>query len=145
MTKFGRYLEETQEPEWRVHYVRYKLLKQILNEIVSRHELQQSGGGTGNGGVAFTPPKHLTHLSLTFAEVRPGSDKSGAPAVTESSFFEALDKDMDKVRTFVEASLAGLRARVEQLDADVEEAERWGARDHTPPHNYNCLGVPTWR
>lgn len=117
MTKFGRYLEETQEPDWRQHYVRYKLLKQILTEIVGRNELAASGG-------AATPPKDLTHLSLTFAEVRPGSDKGGAPAVTEASFFEALDKDMDKVRSFVESSLARLRARVDELDADVEEAAR---------------------
>ena len=124
MTKFGRYLEETQEPEWQEHYVRYKLLKQILFEIVARNELESNGGTVGNGGVAFTPPKFLTRLSLTFAEVRPGSDKSGAPAVTESSFFEALDKDMDKVRTFVEKSLTRLVARVDELDAEVEEVAR---------------------
>lgn len=121
MTKFGKYLEETQEPEYRQHYVRYKLLKQILGEIVSRN----ASAGTSGGGFGFgvTPPKHLTHLSLTFAEVRPGSDKSGAPpAVTESTFFEALDTDVDKVRAFVESSLARLRARVDELDADVEEA-----------------------
>ena len=124
MTKFGQYLEETQEPEWRERYVRYKLLKQLLFEIVARNELESNGGAVGNGGVAFTPPKFLTRLSLTFAEVRPGSDKSGAPAVTESSFFEELDKDMNNVRTFVEASLTRLAARVEELDADVEEAAR---------------------
>lgn len=124
MTKFGRYLEDTQEAGWRQHYVRYKLLKQILSEIVARNELAASGGAAGKGGVAFTPPKDLTHLSLTFAEVRPGSDKGGAPAVTEASFFETLDKDMDAVRSFVESSLARLRSRVDELDADVEEASR---------------------
>ena len=46
MTKFGKYLEETQEPEYRQHYVRYKLLKQILGEIVSRN----ASAGTSGGG-----------------------------------------------------------------------------------------------
>ena len=44
--------------------------------------------------------------------------------MTEATFFEALDDDMDKVRAFVESSLARLKARVDELDAEVEEAVR---------------------
>ena len=123
MTKFGQYLEETQEPEWREHYVRYKTLKQLLVAIVARNELEASGGSAArDGAVAFTPPKFLASLSLTFAEVRPGSNNKEAD--TESFFFEELDKDVDKVRKFVELSLTRLSARVKELDAEVEEAAR---------------------
>ena len=48
--------------------MRYKLLKKILDEIVKRSQ-EQSRKGVGGSTVAFTPPKHLTHLSLTFEEV----------------------------------------------------------------------------
>lgn len=130
MTKFGLYMEEKTEPEWRQHYVRYTLLKQILKEIVERTE-DATNRAAGGGNVAATPPKDLTHLSLTFEEIRPGSSaKNGGRAVTESTFFEALDDDMDKVRAFVEGTLARLKARVVELEAEIEEAARWDSRCH---------------
>lgn len=123
MTRFGEYLENNLVPEWRQHYVRYKLLKQILGEIVLRTEAA-SGGAERNAGLATTPPGDLAHLSLTFARVRPGGGIKGEVGITEGAFFEALDKDVGKVRDFVESSLARLRARVEELDVDIEECVR---------------------
>ena len=124
-------------PEWRQLYVRYKHLKRMLKDIVTRGEEArasprlQDGSSQGLDEATFTPPRDLARLSLTFTERRPGEkavDGGGGATgeVTEAAFFEALDDDMDKVRSFVEEGVDRLRERVDALAAEVEKAVRWG-------------------
>ena len=129
MTKFGEYLDAQATPAWRDHYVRYKYLKGILKSIVSRNEEARTNARSGfDTPLGRMPPKDLAHLSLTFQEVRPGS-KPGETAEGETAFFKVLEEDVEKVRTFVEDSLAALKARVAQLDVDVHQAHREGLPD----------------
>ena len=109
MTKFGEYLDAQATPAWRDHYVRYKYLKGILKSIVSRNEEARTNARSGfDTPLGPLPPKDLAHLSLTFQEVRPGS-KPGETAEGETAFFKVLEEDVEKVRTFVEDSLAALK------------------------------------
>ena len=109
--------------------MRYKYLKGILKSIVSRNEEARTNAGSGfDTPLGRMPPKDLAHLSLTFQEVRPGS-KPGETAEGETAFFKVLEEDVEKVRTFVEDSLAALKARVAQLDVDVHQAHREGLPD----------------
>ena len=135
MTKFGERLDAEAVPAWREHYVRYTHLKRLLKAIVSRlsEEARASDprlGQLGSAALPFTPPKHLTHLSLSFQEVRPGS-KPGTDenAGGEGEFFRELDADVDRVRAHVESELASLERIVQRLDADVADAARRGLPD----------------
>ena len=56
--KFGAYLEENMEPEWKEWYLRYKPLKIQLKEIVLNEELAMKSADPGpgiDGRVSFTP------------------------------------------------------------------------------------------
>ena len=135
MTKFGERLDAEAVPAWREHYVRYTHLKRLLKAIVSRLSEKARAsdprlGQLGSAALPFTPPKHLTHLSLSFQEVRPGS-KPGTDenAGGEGEFFRELDADVDRVRAHVESELASLERIVQRLDADVADATRRGLPD----------------
>ena len=135
MTKFGERLDAEAVPAWREHYVRYTHLKRLLKAIVSRlsEEARASDprlGQLGSAALPFTPPKHLTHLSLSFQEVRPGS-KPGTHENDggEGEFFREHDPDDDRVRAHVESELASLERIVQRLDADVADAARRGLPD----------------
>lgn len=120
--KFGAYLEENMEPEWKQWYLRYKPLKIQLKEIVALNEelamkSADSNFGPGiDGRVSFTPPKNLTTMSLSFVPTRPGSSgQKGATSGERGDFLRGPRRGHEEGR------------EVRGVVADKAEAEGRGA------------------
>ena len=120
--KFGAYLEENMEPEWKQWYLRYKPLKIQLKEIVALNEelamkSADSNFGPGiDGRVSFTPQEPNHHVAIVRAdETREQRPERGATSGERGDFLRGPRRGHEEGR------------EVRGVVADKAEAEGRGA------------------
>lgn len=89
--KFGAKLSVSREPDWREHYVDYDGLKGMLRRLEDDAEAAPATATAESAGRLRTWPD----------------------AVSEASFFDAVEKEMDRVNAFYKAELTRLVHRLE--------------------------------
>lgn len=103
--KFGKYLKEKERAEWSGQYVDYGALKDLIKLAAKEQEEK------GLGDVTSYSPRTT---SLT---VLRGENKRDT---AEEMFFRKLEEEVDKIGTFTQRMVEGLRGRLYQLQQQVE-------------------------
>ena len=104
--KFGQYLQENMEPDWKEFYVDYDGLKKIIKDMSSLDVPQVA---------------RATSLSVGQAP-QPSSNTEEKSQKAQGEFIDALEKDMAKIELFVVGKLQEVpdaRAKRRQLQLQV--------------------------
>lgn len=104
--KFGKQLEEYEQPEWRGHYINYKYFKQRLSEI---KELSS----------ASAPPTPIVPILGAIGIHRGGDANFGereTPTSATAEWQQSLHAEALRVGDFVRRGIEGLDAQLKDLD-----------------------------
>lgn len=128
--KFGLYLKENVVDEWKEFYLQYDKLKRKIRQLaeVESKAMAPEPHLTGKIGLSLTvpPPTNAAAQPLGRAgksaadgesddEDSSGNDDSDPTPPTHEAFFDMLEKEIQKVRTFTDLKVTEIRAKLRDV------------------------------
>ena len=115
--KFGRYLKLNMDPTISpTSYLNYDLLKSIIKRLTSKHLAPVANATSREVSLSMPPP--------TDSRGKPIMDlKEGMDSITQEAFFQAVDKELEKIEKYTTGAVGRIRRGLKSVKASLKEGE----------------------